>query len=80
MAAEYSSAAQVMAKENVTLAKVDATKEVELAKEFLVTGYPTVVLLRNGRKEDTYQGKRTSRGQLNLLEITFIYMKSLEIT
>ena len=38
MAPEYSKAAETLRKENITLAKVDATKEVELAQEFMIAG------------------------------------------
>nr|CAG4643121.1 EOG090X0438 [Ilyocryptus agilis] len=47
LAPEYSKASEQLKKENVTLAKVDATKEVELAKEFMITGYPSIILFRN---------------------------------
>lgn len=38
LAPEYSKAAETLRKENITLAKVDATKEVELAQEFMIAG------------------------------------------
>lgn len=38
LAPEYSKASETLKKENIILAKVDATKEVELAKEFMITG------------------------------------------
>lgn len=85
LAPEYSKAAETLRKENITLAKVDATKEVELAKEFMITGnflvafyilvlkietispysgYPSVILFRNGKKTDEYQGKNTAFGMV----------------
>ena len=39
LAPEYSKASEKLKKShNITLAKVDATKEVELATEFMITG------------------------------------------
>ena len=38
--------------------KVDATKEVELAKEYMVTGFPTLLLFKNGDKIEDYEGGR----------------------
>lgn len=38
LAPEYSKASETLKKDNIILAKVDATKEVELAKEFMITG------------------------------------------
>ena len=41
------------------IAKVDATKEPELAKRFDVTGYPTMKIFKKGRYFD-YEGERNS--------------------
>ena len=64
LAPEYSRAAKELKKDNITLVKVDADKEVELAKEFMITGYPTIILFRNGEKNDEYHGKRTAYGTI----------------
>jgi thioredoxin-related protein len=37
---------------------VDSTKEVELAKEYFVQGFPTIILFRNGDKVEEYPGDR----------------------
>lgn len=61
MEPEYAKAAKILAKEGITLAKVDATKESDLAKEFMVQGFPTILIFRKGEKVDTYEGGRTSQ-------------------
>ena len=53
-------AAAALKGEKVYLAKVDATKEVELAKEYFVQGFPTLILFRKGVKVGDYDGGRTS--------------------
>lgn len=60
MAPEYSKAAETLKKENIPLAKVDATKEGELAVEFMISGYPSLILFRDGKKIDQYQGERNA--------------------
>ena len=57
---EYVKAAAALKGEKVYLAKVDATKEVELAKEYFVQGFPTLMLFRKGVKVGDYDGGRTS--------------------
>ncbi|XP_057369864.1 LOW QUALITY PROTEIN: probable protein disulfide-isomerase A4 [Daphnia carinata] len=57
---EYSKAAETLKKENIPLAKVDATKEGELAVEFMISGYPSLILFRDGKKIDQYQGERNA--------------------
>jgi thioredoxin-related protein len=37
---------------------VDSTKEVELAKEHFVQGFPTLILFRRGEKVEEYPGDR----------------------
>ena len=70
LAPEYSRAAKHLKKDNLTLVKVDAEKEVELAKEFMIVGYPSIVLFHNGKKVDEYGGKRTAFG-IVLLVVKF---------
>ena len=53
-------AAKALKDEKLYLAKVDATKEVELAKEYFVQGFPTLILFKKGVKVADYDGGRTS--------------------
>jgi len=57
---EYAKAAKELKKDGLYLAKVDATKEAELAKEYFVQGFPTIMLFRDGVKVSDYDGGRTS--------------------
>ena len=45
----------------IPLGKVDATVETELAKQFDVTGYPTLKMFRKGRVFE-YNGPRDQHG------------------
>lgn len=68
LAAEYEAAAkQLKESGGIPLAKVDATKEEELAKKFDVTGYPTLKLFRNGKPEE-YKGGRTTATIISWIE------------
>jgi len=58
---EYAAAAKELKKDGIFLAKVDATKEGELAKEYFVQGFPTLILFRKGVKVEDYSGPRTSK-------------------
>ena len=44
------------------LGKVDATTVEELAREFEITGYPTIKLFKRGEQFEDYDGTRTSTG------------------
>ena len=57
---EYKKAAEVLAKDNIILAKVDATKEGELAKEHMIQGFPTLTIFKKGAKFEDYSGERNA--------------------
>ena len=59
-----------MAKDNIPLAKVDASKESELAKEFMIQGFPTLTVFKKGVKFEDYTGERTA-------DAIIAYMKKL---
>ena len=61
---EYEKAAFVLRKENLFLAKVDATVEKKLDKRFQLTGFPVVKLFIKG-KEIEYNKKRKSADLIN---------------
>ena len=46
---------------DVIMARVDATMETELAKDYDITSYPTLMMFRKGRQYE-YQGARTENG------------------
>ncbi len=55
----------------IPLAKVDATVERSLSDKFGVTGYPTLKLLRNGKRFD-YNGPRDAAGKCCQEKITVL--------
>lgn len=61
LAPEYAAAATELKEDGVVLAKVDATEENELAHEYDVQGYPTVVFFVDGEKM-SYDGPRSREG------------------
>ncbi|XP_018424307.1 PREDICTED: protein disulfide-isomerase A4, partial [Nanorana parkeri] len=68
LAPEYEKAAQELSKRTpaITLAKVDATVETELAKSYKVTGYPTLKIFRKGKAFD-YNGPREKYGIIDYI-------------
>jgi protein disulfide-isomerase A4 len=61
LAPEFEKAAQKLKEHKIPLAKVDATVEKRLGDQFGVSGYPTLKILRNGRRFD-YDGPRDAEG------------------
>nr|QVL22810.1 protein disulfide isomerase precursor 1 [Viola betonicifolia] len=61
LAPEYAAAATELKGEGVVLAKVDATEENELAQEYDVQGFPTVLFFADGVHKP-YPGQRTKEG------------------
>merc|ERR1711976_112468 len=57
---EYKIASETLKKEGITLAKVDASKEAELAKEHMVQGFPTLTVFKKGVKFEDYTGERNA--------------------
>ena len=75
LAPEYEKAAKEL-KDNdppILLAKVDATKDSELAQKYEVTGYPTLKVFRKGKATE-YKGERNQWGRL--LRISCVIMWS----
>ncbi|CAG9464012.1 unnamed protein product [Pedinophyceae sp. YPF-701] len=73
LAPEYEKAAQTLAKletPKVTLAKVDATQESDLASKFGVRGYPTLKIFREGNTDAPaeYEGPRDADGIVGYLK------------
>uniref|UniRef100_A0A0N5BTH5 Protein disulfide-isomerase n=1 Tax=Strongyloides papillosus TaxID=174720 RepID=A0A0N5BTH5_STREA len=66
LAPELEKAARVLKEDNIIIAKVDATVEKRLADQFGVKGYPTMKILRNGKRYD-YTGPRDSDGIIDYM-------------
>eukprot|EP01026_Neomeris_dumetosa_P065544 TRINITY_DN62946_c0_g1_i1.p1 TRINITY_DN62946_c0_g1~~TRINITY_DN62946_c0_g1_i1.p1 ORF type:complete len:492 (-),score=78.95 TRINITY_DN62946_c0_g1_i1:210-1685(-) len=68
LAPEWATAAQALKKDNIALAKCDATEHKELASKFGVKGYPTIKVFR-GDPEDAseYKGPRDSAGIISYM-------------
>jgi protein disulfide-isomerase A4 len=64
LAPDYANAAKELnLKHAIPVAKVDATEETSLAKQFGVDGYPTLFIFRRG-KEYEYGGPRDRKGKV----------------
>jgi len=57
---EYKIASEVLKKEGIMIAKVDASKEAELAKEHMIQGFPTLSVFKKGVKFEDFSGERTA--------------------
>jgi len=66
----YKQASETLKKDGIHLAKVDASKEAELAKEHMVQGFPTLTVFKKGVKFEDYSGERTA-------DAIIAYMKKL---
>ncbi|RAL46085.1 hypothetical protein DM860_006239 [Cuscuta australis] len=64
---EYASATTELKSENVALAKVDATKEPELAESYEVHGFPTLFFFDDGEHKP-YNGQRTKDAIVNWIK------------
>ncbi|CAF0862276.1 unnamed protein product [Didymodactylos carnosus] len=64
----YEKAARHLKRKNIKLAKVDATQEVQLAKEHNITEYPTLFVFLQGGKKSLYNGKNTERTIVQYME------------
>mmetsp|Transcript_29128 Transcript_29128/g.67588 ORF Transcript_29128/g.67588 Transcript_29128/m.67588 type:complete len:471 (+) Transcript_29128:48-1460(+) len=60
LAPEYEKAAQTLKYAGVSLAKVDATEEKDLAKRYEVKGFPTLIWFESGKQME-YSGGRTTQ-------------------
>eukprot|EP00439_Symbiodinium_sp_Y106_P051534 s513_g6.t2 len=60
LAPEYEKAAQALKFSGVSLAKVDATEEKDLAKKYDVKGFPTLIWFEEGKQME-YSGGRTTQ-------------------
>ncbi|KAI5797921.1 protein disulfide-isomerase [Peziza echinospora] len=58
LAPEYEVAATSLKEKNIPLAKIDCTEEVDLCKEYEVTGYPTIKVFRGVENHQPYGGPR----------------------
>ena len=64
LAPEWAKAAKILEDSPIKLAKVDATENDKLAKQFEIKGFPTIKYLKNGKPSD-YNGGRTASEIVN---------------
>ncbi|KAG0044865.1 Protein O-glucosyltransferase 2 [Gryganskiella cystojenkinii] len=64
---EYEKAAKELKKSDIPLIKVDCTEDMELCKDFEVSGYPTLKIFKNGIARD-YKGTRKSDGIISYIK------------
>ena len=50
----------MLKKEGIMIAKVDASKEAELAKEHMIQGFPTLSVFKKGVKFEDFSGERSA--------------------
>ncbi|CAF1472703.1 unnamed protein product, partial [Didymodactylos carnosus] len=65
---QYEKAASRLKEKNIKLAKVDATQEVQLAKDYNITGYPTLFVFRQGGKKSPYDGENTEHAIVQYMQ------------
>jgi protein disulfide isomerase len=65
---EYEKAATALKAKGISIAKVDATQEEELASRSGVQGFPTLKVFKNGMYIQDYKGPRTAEGIISFLE------------
>jgi len=65
---EYEKAATALKAQGISIAKVDATQEEELASKSGIQGFPTLKVFKNGVYIQDYKGPRTAEGIISFLE------------
>lgn len=62
LAPEYKKAAEKLKSSGLVLAKVDGSKEGELAREHFIQGFPTLTVFKYGEKVEDYKGEKNADG------------------
>ena len=52
---------------NIKMVKIDATKETKLSDEYDITGYPTILLIKNGKTVKEFDDVRTVENLLDFV-------------